>query len=402
MRSLDRIREFSELGEFFDEPIYSYSSGMAARLGFATALEVDPDVMLIDEMLVGRRQQLPAKVGPRRSSQRLRARARPPSSSRTTRSTIMRPVQPGGLDRKRPLHRRGRRRRSVAAAYETTMRRRATPPASRTDTLAPMIYLDVTSAAASPMNMGVHRTVRGLWACTCSKFGGPDVDAGALGFLRASATPDALAARAGISLNRALRLLWREAKGTPGRWDLRHLLSRACKETCTSRGERGVADESLLKRPGSTLLIPDLCWDARIHAWARMAAHSRAEKRRFFTMPCRCASPAGRQPRRALRQVREKRWRISTSSSASRRRSSDDLLALLERISAWKAEADGASCRGRCRSMSGAQPNESAEPGRARKIIYVARLKLRKESPCPAFGGLRVALGGAASNSAST
>lgn len=49
--SLDRIREFSELGSFFDEPIYSYSSGMAARLGFATALEVDPDVMLIDEML---------------------------------------------------------------------------------------------------------------------------------------------------------------------------------------------------------------------------------------------------------------------------------------------------------------------------------------------------------------
>ena len=51
LRVLDRIKEFSELGKFFDEPIYSYSSGMAARLGFATALEVDPDVMLIDEML---------------------------------------------------------------------------------------------------------------------------------------------------------------------------------------------------------------------------------------------------------------------------------------------------------------------------------------------------------------
>jgi lipopolysaccharide transport system ATP-binding protein len=49
--SLDRIKEFSELGDFFEEPIYTYSSGMHARLGFATAMEVDPDIMLIDEML---------------------------------------------------------------------------------------------------------------------------------------------------------------------------------------------------------------------------------------------------------------------------------------------------------------------------------------------------------------
>jgi lipopolysaccharide transport system ATP-binding protein len=48
---LDQIKEFSELGDFFEEPIYTYSSGMHARLGFATAMEVDPDIMLIDEML---------------------------------------------------------------------------------------------------------------------------------------------------------------------------------------------------------------------------------------------------------------------------------------------------------------------------------------------------------------
>ena len=48
---LEKIKEFSELGSFFEEPIYTYSSGMHARLGFATAMEVDPDIMLLDEML---------------------------------------------------------------------------------------------------------------------------------------------------------------------------------------------------------------------------------------------------------------------------------------------------------------------------------------------------------------
>jgi lipopolysaccharide transport system ATP-binding protein len=51
LERLERIKEFSELGDFFEEPIYTYSSGMHARLGFATAMEVDPDIMLLDEML---------------------------------------------------------------------------------------------------------------------------------------------------------------------------------------------------------------------------------------------------------------------------------------------------------------------------------------------------------------
>lgn len=51
VRRLPEILDFSELGDFFDQPISSYSTGMLTRLGFSVAMQVEPDVLLIDEVL---------------------------------------------------------------------------------------------------------------------------------------------------------------------------------------------------------------------------------------------------------------------------------------------------------------------------------------------------------------
>ena len=45
------IEAFAELGEWLDKPVYQYSSGMQARLGFSVAVNVDADILLIDEVL---------------------------------------------------------------------------------------------------------------------------------------------------------------------------------------------------------------------------------------------------------------------------------------------------------------------------------------------------------------
>lgn len=50
-RRLDDIIEFSELGDFIDSPVRTYSSGMYMRLAFSVAINVDAEILLIDEIL---------------------------------------------------------------------------------------------------------------------------------------------------------------------------------------------------------------------------------------------------------------------------------------------------------------------------------------------------------------
>ncbi len=131
------IEAFAEIGDFIDQPVKTYSSGMVVRLAFAVAINVDPEILLVDEALaVGDiyfRQRCMRKVHELRAARRHHpvrlARHRRREGHRRPRP-VAGPRPPGGDRRTRPRDRQipgghGRKGFRVPAPRRGGTKRRA-------------------------------------------------------------------------------------------------------------------------------------------------------------------------------------------------------------------------------------------------------------------------------------
>ena len=94
------IAEFSELGEFLDMPVRYYSTGMMIRLAFSIATAVEPEILIIDEVLAAGDAAFQVKARDRMRN--LIARARAVIVVSHDMKAIARLVRPRDLDRSRP------------------------------------------------------------------------------------------------------------------------------------------------------------------------------------------------------------------------------------------------------------------------------------------------------------
>ena len=110
---MDAIAEFAELEAFLDAPLRTYSTGMAARLAFAVATDVDPDILLVDEALSVGDERFQAKCHARMAGFHDARKDVPPRVALAARDR--RELLPGALDLGGPRRpgwpRRGRLRR---------------------------------------------------------------------------------------------------------------------------------------------------------------------------------------------------------------------------------------------------------------------------------------------------
>jgi glycosyltransferase involved in cell wall biosynthesis len=227
-----------------------------------------------------------------------------------------------------------------------------------------MIYMDVTSAAASPMNMGVQRTIRGLYSHLTQRQAVTPLrwDFGSNCYVR-------LSPREAGFLDRPFAF-YRGSTGTPGRWDWRHTCADWM-DAWTRSGRR--LPMSLVLGPGNTLFLPDLCWDARIRSWTGMAALPGRKIAVFHdAMPLRIPGQADSHDRLFAEYVRELA-RMDLVICISRE-VEDDLLRYWTEFGVEPRPT---------RVLGWPVPFEEKRPDlppnrAARRIIYVARLKLRK------------------------